>query len=79
MTDTIVILAGGMSSRMKKSQDTELDNEKVEQANKSSKSLITFGNNKPFIFYLLKNSLKASSKDSTVIVTRVASSLKAAT
>ena len=54
MTDTIVILAGGMSSRMKKSQDTELDNKKVEQANKSSKSLITFGNNKPFIFYLLK-------------------------
>ena len=39
MTDTIIILAGGMSSRMKKSQDTELDNEKVEQANKSSKSL----------------------------------------
>ena len=55
MTETIVILAGGMSSRMKTSEHTELENEKVEQANKSSKSLITFGNNKPFIFYLLKN------------------------
>ena len=55
MTETIVILAGGMSSRMKTSEDAELENEKVEQANKSSKSLITFGNNKPFIFYLLKN------------------------
>ena len=54
MTETIVILAGGISSRMKISEDTELENEKVEQANKSSKSLITFGDNKPFIFFLLK-------------------------
>ena len=32
MTETIVILAGGMSSRMKTSEHTELENEKVEQA-----------------------------------------------
>ena len=55
MTETIVILAGGMSSRMKTSEHTELENEKVEQANKSSKSLIKFANNKPLIFNLLKN------------------------
>lgn len=70
MTDTIVILAGGMSSRMKKSQDTELENEKVEQANKSSKSLITFGNNKPFIFYLLKNISLAGFKNVILLVSK---------
>ena len=54
MTKTIVVLAAGMSSRMKKSADSEIDNKKAEEANKKSKSLITFGN-KPFIYFLLKN------------------------
>jgi NDP-sugar pyrophosphorylase family protein len=76
VTDTIVILAGGMSSRMKKSQDTELDNEKVEQANKSSKSLITFGNNKPFIFYLLKNISLAGFRNVILLVSKDYESFK---
>ena len=56
MVDTIIVMAGGMSSRMKKSESDKLDHSKFEQANKTSKSLITFGkNNKPFIYFLLKN------------------------
>ena len=54
MTKTIVVLAAGMSSRMKKSADSEIDTKKADEANKMSKSLITFGN-KPFIYFLLKN------------------------
>lgn len=54
MTKTIVVLSAGMSSRMKKSADSEIDNKKADEANKKSKSLITFGN-KPFIYFLLKN------------------------
>ena len=76
MTETIVILAGGMSSRMKTSEDTELENEKVEQANKSSKSLITFGNNKPFIFYLLKNISLAGFKNVILLVSKDYESFK---
>ena len=56
MVDTIIVMAGGMSSRMKKSESDKLDDSKSEQANKTSKSLITFGkNNTPFIYFLLKN------------------------
>ena len=54
MTKSIVVLAAGMSSRMKKSADSEIDDKKADEANKKSKSLITFGN-KPFIYFLLKN------------------------
>lgn len=54
MTKSIVVLAAGMSSRMKKSADLEIDTKKADEANKKSKSLITFGN-KPFIYFLLKN------------------------
>ena len=54
MTKSIVVLAAGMSSRMKKSADSEIDTKKADEANKKSKSLITFGN-KPFIYFLLKN------------------------
>ena len=54
MTKTIVVLSAGMSSRMKKSADSEIDDKKADEANKKSKSLITFGN-KPFIYFLLKN------------------------
>ena len=50
MTKTIVVLAAGMSSRMKKSVDSNIDSSKVNEANNKSKSLITFGN-KPFIYF----------------------------
>ena len=54
MTQTIIVLAAGMSSRMKKSVDSNIDDSKANEANNKSKSLITFGN-KPFIYFLLKN------------------------
>ena len=54
MAKTIVILAAGMSSRMKKSIDSDIDDSKADEANKKSKSLITVGD-KPFIYFLLKN------------------------
>ena len=43
MTENIIILAGGASSRMKKSVDQNLSPEKVAQANQLSKGLIELG------------------------------------
>lgn len=44
MTDSIVIMAAGASSRMKKpSTDNSLSSEKVKEANTKSKALIEFG------------------------------------
>lgn len=45
MTENIIILAGGASSRMKKSIDSDLPPEKVAQANQLSKGLIELGGN----------------------------------
>ena len=58
MTNTIVILAAGMSSRMKKSTDSSIGSAKADEANTKSKSLIKFGN-KPFIYFLLENIVDA--------------------
>ena len=67
MTKTIVILAAGMSSRMKKSIDSDIDDSKADEANKKSKSLITFGN-KPFIYFLLKNIVEAGFENVIMVV-----------
>ena len=67
MTNTIVVLAAGMSSRMKKSFDLKIDNKKADEANNKSKSLITF-NNKPFIYFLLKNILDAGFENVIMVV-----------
>ena len=67
MTNTIVILAAGMSSRMKKSTDSSIDLTKADEANKKSKSLITFGN-KPFIYFLLENIVHAGFKNVIMVV-----------
>ena len=66
MTDNIVILAGGASSRMKKSVDENLSPEKIAQANQLSKGLIELGG-KPFLSYLLDNVLKADFKNVYII------------
>tara|TARA_B100000963_G_C22625415_1_gene672082 strand:+ start:2067 stop:2891 length:825 start_codon:yes stop_codon:yes gene_type:complete len=66
MTDTLIILAGGASSRMKNSIDSNLSSEKSAQANKRCKGLIEF-NGRPFLSYLLDNVLKAGFKN--VIIT----------
>ena len=67
MTKKIVVLAAGMSSRMKKSVDSNIDSSKVNEANNKSKSLITFGN-KPFIYFLLKNILDAGFETVIMVV-----------
>ena len=66
MTDTLIILAGGASSRMKNSIDSNLSPEKSAQANKRSKGLIEV-NGKPFLSYLLDNVLKAGFKNVIII------------
>ena len=67
MTKTIIILAAGMSSRMKKSIDSDIDDSKADEANKKSKSLITFGD-KPFIYFLLKNIVEAGFENVIMVV-----------
>ena len=67
MTTTIVVLAAGMSSRMKKSVDSNIDDSKANEANNKSKSLITFGN-KPFIYFLIKNILDAGFETVIMVV-----------
>ena len=67
MAKTIVILAAGMSSRMKKSIDSDIDDSKADEANKKSKSLITFGD-KPFIYFLLKNIVEAGFENVIMVV-----------
>lgn len=61
--NTLIILAGGASSRMKKSiaeADKFLTAEEIAQANQRSKGLITLGNNGyPLLDYLLYNAKKA--------------------
>ena len=67
MTNTIVILAAGMSTRMKKSTDSSIGLTKADEANKKSKSLITFGN-KPFIYFLLENIVDAGFQNVIMVV-----------
>ena len=62
MTDTIIILAGGVSSRMKNSKNLKLSSKKTDQANNRSKGLIEIGG-KPFINYLINNIVKAGFKE----------------
>ena len=66
MTDNIIIMAGGASSRMKKSIDEKLAPEKNVQANQLSKGLIKFGG-KPFLTYLMENILNADFKNVFII------------
>ena len=66
MTENIIILAGGASSRMKKSTDQNLSPEKIAQANQLSKGLIELGG-KPFMSYLLDNILKAGFRNVYII------------
>lgn len=58
MTKTLIILAGGASSRMKKSTTATLSKEVQSQANTRSKSLILV-NNRPMMDYILYNAKQA--------------------
>ena len=62
MHDNLIILAGGMSSRMKKPATSDkLSKEEEEEANIKSKSLIRVGHEgRPLMDYLLYNAKKAT-------------------
>ncbi|MBT3250626.1 MAG: NTP transferase domain-containing protein [Candidatus Marinimicrobia bacterium] len=54
MTETLIILAGGLSSRMKKSfASDEISRENIAESNSVDKGLITLGNGRPLLDYLL--------------------------
>ena len=54
MTNHLIILAGGASSRMKKPSLSELSEDLIDQANSRSKALILL-NNRPMLDYVLYN------------------------
>ena len=70
MHDNLIILAGGMSSRMKKpSTSSSINEEETKQANNRSKSLISVGNSgRPLMDYLLYNAKKAGYKKIYIVI-----------
>ena len=75
----LVILAGGISSRMKKPVNSNLNVEEklIEDADKKSKSMIGVGNNyRPFLDYLLFNARQSGFKDIVLVVGEKDSSIK---
>jgi NDP-sugar pyrophosphorylase family protein len=70
MHDNLVILAGGASSRMKKSVTLlDLSEEELKIANSSSKALLAFGkNNRPILDFLLLNAEVAGYKNIVLII-----------
>lgn len=70
MHNNLIILAGGMSSRMKKpSTSKSVNEEETNQANHRSKSLISVGNSgRPLMDYLLYNAKKAGYKNIYIVI-----------
>lgn len=70
MSKNLIILAGGMSSRMKRSNEVEdLSKEEIEQANERSKGLIGVGNDgRPLLDYLLYNAKLAGYKNIYLLI-----------
>ncbi|MBU3012172.1 NTP transferase domain-containing protein [Polaribacter vadi] len=66
----LIILAGGMSSRMKRPAASKSVNEQeINQANNRSKSLISVGNSgRPLMDYLLFNAKKAGYKNIYIVI-----------
>lgn len=63
MNTSLLILAAGMSSRMKASSSNQIEYKKLHQANTRSKGLIEIGtDSKPLIYYLLFNAQQAGYK-----------------
>jgi NDP-sugar pyrophosphorylase family protein len=75
----LVILAGGISSRMKKpvNSDVNVEEKLIEDADKKSKSMIGVGNNyRPFLDYLLFNAKQSGYNDIVLVVSERDSSIK---
>jgi glucose-1-phosphate adenylyltransferase len=79
MTDKIIILAGGISSRMKKQEEqiVNLDNRILKDAREKQKAMIGLGENyRPFLDYLLLNLIKAKIKDVVIVIGESDNSIK---
>ena len=76
MTDTLLILAGGASSRMKKPSDVTLSAKWQKQANTESKALIQV-NGRPMLDYILYNAKKAGITKIIIIIGPQGDSFKA--
>jgi glucose-1-phosphate adenylyltransferase len=69
MNPNIVILAGGMSSRMKKAVDANIDPALLRDAQSKSKAMIGLGEEgRPFLDYLLANIDAAGYRDVVLLV-----------
>ena len=67
MTDSLIILAGGASSRMKKSTSGNISSEQSNQANSRSKALILL-NGRPMLDYVLHNAKGAGFQKIYIVV-----------
>lgn len=79
MNGKIVILAGGISSRMKMSQssDSDLDSELIKDADLKSKAMIRVGDQeRPFLDYLLYNAYEAGYRDAVIVIGEKDDSIK---
>lgn len=67
MTDSLIVLAGGASSRMKKSISNEISDEMIQQANTRSKALILL-NERPMLDYVLYNAKHAGYTNVYIVI-----------
>jgi len=69
MEGNLVILAGGISSRMRKPGSTSLESRLAQDADRKSKSMIGVGKgHRPFLDYLLYNAEAAGYRDVVIVV-----------
>lgn len=79
MINKLVILAGGVSSRMKKSleQEVQLNDQALVDAKLKPKSMIRIGKDgRPFLDYLLMNAKKSGINDITIVISEKDNSIK---
>lgn len=67
MTNHLIILAGGASSRMKKPSLLQLSEDLIHQANSRSKALILL-NDRPMLDYVLYNAKEAGCQDIYIVI-----------
>ncbi|MBP1692018.1 MAG: hypothetical protein H6Q32_1370 [Bacteroidetes bacterium] len=77
MDSCIVILAGGISSRMRKSENAGLDPNLLHDADEKAKGMIGLGKaGRPFLDYLLANADAAGYRDAVIVVGERDSSIR---
>jgi glucose-1-phosphate adenylyltransferase len=79
MNNNIVILAGGVSSRMKKQAESlnGIDSKLIADADQKSKAMIGVGNNyRPFMDYLLFNAKAVGYKNAVIVIGQNDKSIK---